>query len=96
MSNDTIEQLQQRYAKFNEQQIRVQAQLEGAQKRLAELQQKAKEEFGTDDVESLQEKLEAMKMENEKKRSEYAKGLDKIEAKLAEVENEFANADPEG
>ena len=45
MSGETIEKLQARYAKFNEQQIRVKTQLEGAQKRLAELQAQATQEL---------------------------------------------------
>lgn len=93
MTSETIDQLQRRYAKFNEQQIRVQAQLEESQKRLAELQDQAKQEFGTDDVEALQKKLEAMKKENEKKQSEYQKGLDQIESKLKEVESEFSETE---
>ena len=95
MSNDTIDKLQQRYAKFSKQQIRVGAQLEEAQKRLAELQSQAKKDFGTDDVDALQEKLEAMKKENEKKQAQYQKGLDEVEAKLKEVEAEFAETEVE-
>ena len=95
MSNDTIDKLQQRYAKFNKQQIRVGAQLEEAQKRLSELQSQAKKDFGTDDVDALQGKLQAMKKENEKKQSEYQKGLDEVEAKLKEVEAEFAETEVE-
>ena len=94
MSNDTIDKLQQRYAKFSKQQIRVGAQLE-AQKRLSELQSQAKKDFGTDDVDALQEKLQAMKKENEKKQAEYQKGLDEVEAKLKEVEAEFAETEVE-
>ena len=90
MSKETIEQLQQRYTKFNKQQIRVQTQLEEAQKRLVELQDRAKLEFGTDDINELQAKLESMKKENEKKRAEYQKGLDQIETKLKAVEDDFA------
>lgn len=95
MSNDTIDELQQRYAKFNKQQIRVQAQLEEAQKRLSELQGQAKADFGTDDVEALQGKLEAMKKENEKKQAQYKKGLDEVESKLKAVEAEFAETEVE-
>ncbi len=90
MSSDTIEQLQQRHAKFNKQQIRVQAQLEAAEKRLSELEQQALESYGTADVASLQKKLETMKKENEKKQAEYQKSLDEVEKRLAEVESEFA------
>ena len=92
---ETIEQLQERHATFNKQQIRVQAQLEEAQKRLAELNQRAKAEFGPDDVEQLREKLETMKRENEQKRAEYQSSLDQIDAKLKEVETEFAEASVE-
>jgi len=92
MSRETIEKLQERYAKFHKQQIRVQAQLEGAQKRLAELQQQAKTEFGTDDVNSLQKQLESMKKDNEKKQTEYQKCLDEVASKLETVEAEFAEA----
>lgn len=90
---ETIEQLQQRYAAFSNQHIRVQAQLEEAQKRLAELHQQAKTQFGTDDVDQLRQKLETMKRENEQKRSEYQASLDQIDAKLKEVECEFSQAD---
>jgi predicted nucleic acid-binding Zn-ribbon protein len=92
MSHDTIEKLQERYTKFHNQQIRVQAQLEEAQKRLGELQLQAKKEFGTDDVNSLQQQLESMKKDNEKKQSEYQKCLDEVESKLKSVEAEFAEA----
>ena len=84
-----------RYAKFNEQQIRVKTQLEGAQKRLAELQAQAAQEFGTDDVAALQKKLEGMKKENEKRQASYQKNLDEVEAKLKSVESEFAETSVE-
>ena len=64
MSNETIETLQKRYAKLDKQQTVVQTQLGEAQKRLAELQDQATKEFGTDDVDALQKKLEAMKTGN--------------------------------
>lgn len=87
MTGQTIEQLQQRYQKFSDQRIRVQAQLEEAQKRLRELEQQATEQFGSADVGQLQQKLEKLKSENEKKQIEYQKNLDEVEAKLAEVES---------
>lgn len=90
MGMESIEELQSRYAKFSDQRIRVQTQLEEAQKRLVAIQGKAKQEFGTDDVAQLSTMLSEMKKENESRRSEYQKSLDAIDMKLKAVEEEFA------
>jgi len=95
MAGQSIEKLQQRYDKFSTQRIRVQAQLEGAQKRLTELERQATEAFGTADVDALQQKLKKMKDENEKKQTEYQKSLDQMEEKLKQVEVEFTESNSE-
>jgi len=95
MAGQSIEKLQQRYDKFSTQRIRVQAQLEGAQKRLTELERQATEAFGTADVDALQQKLKKMKDENEKKQTEYQKSLDQMEEKLRQVEVEFTESNSE-
>ena len=92
MTGQSIEALQQRYQKFSDQRIRAQTQLEESQKRLAELEQQATEQFGTADVDQLQEKLEKLKTENEKKQVEYQKNLDEVHAKLTQVESDFETA----
>lgn len=92
MGKESIEELQSRFAKFSDQRIRVQTQLEEAQKRLVAIQEKAKKEFGTDDVAELNIMLAEMKKENESRRSEYQKSLDDIDTKLKAVEEEFAQA----
>ncbi len=89
MTKQTIDQLKKRYSKFHEQKIRVQAELEGAQKRLKDLQKQAKEEFGTHNINELTEKLATMKSSNEQKRQSYQESLDKIETELAQVEADF-------
>lgn len=96
MTKQTIDQLKKRYSKFHEQKIRVQAELEGAQKRLADLQSQAKEEFGTHDLEELTEKLATMKSSNEEKRKSYQESLDKIETELAQVEADFEKTTADG
>ena len=66
--------------------IQLQTQKETAQKRLDELKKQAKKQFGTDDLDELQEKLEEMKDSNAKQLSEYQSSLDAIEKKLVEID----------
>lgn len=95
MGKESIEELQSRFAKFSDQRIRVQTQLEEAEKRLLAIQEKAKQEFGTDDVAKLNEMLSTMRKENESRRSEYQKSLDEIDVNLKAVEQEFAETEIE-
>lgn len=85
-----IEELRQRYDDLNQKRIRTDANLQNARKRLEELKEQARKEFGTDDLDELREKLTEMKSENERKRSEYQESLDKIERELSEVEQQYA------
>jgi molecular chaperone GrpE (heat shock protein) len=85
-----IEELRRRYDYLNQKRIRTDANLQNARKRLEELQEQAKKDFGTDDLDELRAKLTEMKSENERKRSEYQESLDRIECELAEVEQQYA------
>lgn len=85
-----IEELRRRYDDLNQKRIRTDANLQNARKRLEELQEQAKKDFGTDDLDKLRAKLTEMKSENERKRSEYQESLDRIECELAEVEQQYA------
>ena len=85
-----IEELRRRYDYLNQKRIRTDANLQNARKRLEELQEQAKKDFGTDDLDKLRAKLTEMKSENERKRSEYQESLDRIECELAEVEQQYA------
>ena len=85
-----IEELRRRYDDLNQKRIRTDANLQNARKRLEELQEQAKKNFGTDDLDELRAKLTEMKSENERKRSEYQESLDRIEYELAEVEQQYA------
>ena len=87
----SIEDLRKKYDGLRERKIRVGTQLEESQRRLDELKLKSREEFGTDDVEQLKAKLEAIKSENDEKRKAYQASLEEIETRLAEVEQEFVD-----
>jgi SMC interacting uncharacterized protein involved in chromosome segregation len=88
-----IDELQQRYQSLNAKRITAEADLKNAQKRLDELKQDARAKYGTDDIAELERKLQAMREENERKRSAYQAELDRIEDALVEVENRFEQAD---
>jgi chromosome segregation ATPase len=84
-----IKRLQERYKTLNERKITAEANLKTAKERLAELQAQARAEYGTDDVDKLQEKLDEMKDANERMRAQYRSALDTIERNLAEVESAY-------
>jgi chromosome segregation ATPase len=88
----SIEQLQERYATLNAKKIAAETELKGAEKRLKELQKEARDKYGTDDVAKLREMLENLKRENEEKRANYQASLDRIENDLAAVEEKFTAA----
>jgi chromosome segregation ATPase len=89
---DDIAQLRKRYEKLNRDKTVAETQLESARESLNLLRQKAREDYGTDDLALLREKLEQMKQENQRKRSEYQKSLDQIEADLLAVEAKYKQA----
>ena len=86
----SIEALQRRYQTLNTKKIQAETNLEHAQTQLAKLQQRARDDYETDDVAALRTKLAEMTAENERKRSNYQADLDRIEADLAAVEQTFA------
>ena len=92
----TIEELQARYQKLQQEKIRAETKRENAEQQLSELKAEALETYGTDDIEALKKKLEEMKAENEQKRADYQAHLDKIESDLSEVEAKFGGEEPDG
>lgn len=83
-----IEQLRRRYSSLHEQKIRVEEKKNESERKLAELKEQARKQYGTDDPEELKRKLTKMQEENERLRSEYQDHLDGIERKLDEVESQ--------
>jgi hypothetical protein len=86
----SIDQLQKRYQQLHERKIKAETNLDHARQQLDRLKQEAREKYGTDDVAELGKKLDAMRNENELKRSKYQADLDRIERDLAAVEEKFA------
>ena len=92
-SQQSIEELQKRYETLNTRKIQAEANRDNAKKRLEELQQQARERYGTCDVDELKEKLATMRQENEKQRNDYQRTLEKIEGDLEAVEEKFAQTE---
>lgn len=81
-----IEELKKRFNDLNTRKIQAETKLKTAKRELAKLRKKAKEEYGTDDLDELQTKLNELRDENEQKRSKYQASLEQIEEKLDEIE----------
>lgn len=88
----TIEQLQQRYNALHIRKIQAETTLQNAEKQLQQLQREAREKYGTDDLEQLQQQLQKMREENEARRSSYQEDLDRLESELTAVETRFQAA----
>lgn len=86
-TNQTIEQLTERYKKLNEKRIRTESDLSHAEQQLSKLKEEALANWGTDDIHTLDEKLQEMRKSNEQKLTDYQQHLDEIELKLKEIEN---------
>jgi chromosome segregation ATPase len=91
--DQSIERLQSRYHDLHTKKIQADTNLENATGNPAALKEEACEKFGTDDVDELRSKLDAMKAENEEKRKNYQAELDRIESELKAVERQFADAE---
>lgn len=87
-----IEVLKAKHRKLNEKRIATEANLKTAEARLADLKREALEKWQTDDLETLKQKLEQLKLENEAKRAAYQQHIEQVEARLTEVETDFAKA----
>ncbi len=82
----TIEALTERYTQLNTQRIQAETNLRTAQNELAKLKARAKQEYGTDDLEELEQKLADMKRSNEEARAAYQATLDEIESQLGKID----------
>ncbi len=84
-----IESLTDRYNRLHTRRIEAETNLKSARKQLDDLKKEALEKYGTDNLDTLKKKLAEMESENEKKRSQYEKSLDKIESELKQVEEKY-------
>lgn len=83
---NSIESLKARYEDLKSKKITAEANLKHANNTLEELRREALQQFGTDDVDALREKLREMEAENARLQEEYDKHLTQIETNLSEVE----------
>ncbi|HAW28574.1 hypothetical protein [Gimesia maris] len=88
-----IEALTEQFQKLNKRKIESERDLVNAEQNLNELKQQARDEYGTDQLDALKEKLEQMKAENTRKRAEYHLSLVQIEAELQKIETEHHATD---
>lgn len=92
-ASQTIEELQARFENFKEQKLVVEVQKKSALEKLNEIKKEALDKWGSDDLDELKSSLKKMKKENEQKRDRYQKSLDDIEQNLAEINEQFVEAE---
>ena len=83
-----IESLKRRHRELENQKIAAQTNLDRAAEELDQLRRDAREQYGTEDLDQLRQKLEEMKRDNERKRVDYDRHLGQIEKELGEIEND--------
>lgn len=85
-NKQSMEELAKRYTELNEKRIRAQSDLKHAEDQMTKLKSHAMTMWGTDDINVLESKLKEMRESNERKRADYQKHLDEIEANLRTIE----------
>lgn len=88
-----IDALTEQFQRLNKRKIESERDLVNAQQNLDKLKQQALEEYGTDQLDELKAKLQQIKNENSRKRSEYYLSLEKIEAELTKIEAAHNDSD---
>jgi hypothetical protein len=91
-SEQSIELLRKRFEALNEKRIAAETNRKTAEEALEKLRKKARDEYQTDDLAQLQQKLKDMIANNEKLRAGYQKHLDGVETQLAAVEQNYRDA----
>ncbi len=89
-TQESIEALHQRFQSLQKKHIETKVRLDDAQNRLDSLKERAREEYNTDEVAELQAMLAERRAENERLRVAYQNHLDTIDAKLAQIERDYA------
>lgn len=90
-NEESMETLKNRYKKLYDEKIRVETELKTTTAQLSLHQETARANFGTDNIEELEKKLETIKLANEKQRKDYELHLNSIEAKLNSIKEEPNN-----
>jgi phage shock protein A len=91
----TIEKLRERFQALHTEKVRAEQDYKNAQETLEKLQEQAREQFETDDLDQLQAMLAKIEEENLEKRKEYQASLDQIDANLKKVEDSEEQSSPD-
>ena len=89
----SIEQLTQRYKQLDEARVRAAANLETALDQLKQMEAEAQQQFGTSDIDALNQQLRQLESENQKKLVEYEQHLNQVQADLDDVERSAEQVD---
>lgn len=84
-----MEELRKRYDGLSHKKTECETNLKTANKKLQDLQDQARELYGTDNIVELEQKLADMKAENERLVAEYRASLDGIEDNLKLVDEAY-------
>ena len=84
-----IDQLRSRYEELTRRQTVCETRLDSASRELEELKAQARQQYGTDDLDRLEQRLAEMKRENQRLQEDYRAALDAIEASLKEVDRAY-------
>ncbi|MGQ9920770.1 MAG: hypothetical protein ACUVRZ_05510 [Desulfobacca sp.] len=83
---EKLEALKKEYTSLHTQKITTEANIKNLEDQLARLRAAAEKEFGTSDLEKLQQILENRRRENEERVAQYEQHLQEIKANLAAIE----------
>lgn len=81
-----LEALKKEYDKLHKQKITTEANIANLEDTLTKLRAAAEKDYGTSDLDKLQEILETRRRENEARVAEYEQHVQKIQADLAAIE----------
>jgi chromosome segregation ATPase len=95
-SKSEIDELRRRYEELRDQRVAAETNLANANAQLEAFKQQARENWGTDDLDALKEKLEHMRVENARRQTSYREHLDQIESELKAVEQKYAEKSDQG
>jgi hypothetical protein len=79
-------QLKKEYDALNTEKITTAANIQNLETNLARLRATAERDYGTSDIEALQQILESRRRENEQKVTQYEQHINKIKADLSAID----------
>jgi|TARA_B100000809_G_scaffold241564_1_gene264848 uncharacterized coiled-coil DUF342 family protein len=91
----TLERLSEEYAELKSKKDGLAGRIKQLEESLDELKKGLKDEFGSDNLQKLQQLLDEKQTENDLKSQQYKEHLDALKEKLAGLEDSLQGDDPE-